>query len=309
MDREKILENCRRQGISEGLQKDLQKFWEKYPVDEAARGRIFPPAMLYLGGEILEMAIVTLLQGENLLLSGPKATGKNLLAENLAWIFGRPLYNVSFHINTDSASLMGTDTFQGGEVTFRPGPIVQCAKFGGFGVLDEINMAKNEAAAVLHATLDYRRIIDVPGYERIELAEPTRFLATMNYGYAGTRELNEALVSRFLVMDMPSMTETVLAGLFQENFPDMQGAARDAFIGLFLDLELKARNGEISTKSVDLRGMLAALRLIHGGISPMKALNMGLIQKSFDTFEKEIVGDIVLTRIPVDWNFSDIFLA
>ncbi len=29
----------------------------------------------------------------------------------------------------------------------------------------------------------------------------------MNYGYAGTKELNEALVSRFLVIDMPPSVE------------------------------------------------------------------------------------------------------
>ena len=53
-------------------------------------------------------------------------------------------------------------------------------------------MAKSEAMAVLHATLDFRRTIDVPGYERMELHPATRFIATMNYGYAGTKELNEA---------------------------------------------------------------------------------------------------------------------
>ena len=31
-------------------------------------------------------------------------------------------------------------------------------------------MAKNEALAVLHAVLDFRRAIDVPGYERIPLS-------------------------------------------------------------------------------------------------------------------------------------------
>ena len=34
---------------------------------------------------------------------------------------------------------------------------VRYARYCGFGVLDEINMAKNEALAVLHATLDFRR--------------------------------------------------------------------------------------------------------------------------------------------------------
>lgn len=75
-------------------------------------------------------------------LVGEKATGKNLFAENLAGVFNRPRWDVSFHVNMDAASLIGTDTFSAGEVTFRPGPVYTAAKTGGFAVLDEINMAK-----------------------------------------------------------------------------------------------------------------------------------------------------------------------
>ncbi|MEG2234522.1 MAG: AAA family ATPase, partial [Oscillospiraceae bacterium] len=75
-----------------------------------------------------------ILQGANLLLCGPKATGKNVLAENLAYIFGRPVYNVSFHVNTDSSSLIGSDTFSDNRVTFRKGSISLCAEYGGFGI-------------------------------------------------------------------------------------------------------------------------------------------------------------------------------
>ena len=119
--------------------------------------------------------LAALLCGENLLLAGGKATGKNVLAENLAAAFGRPAWDISFHVNMDAASLIGMDTFADGQVVFRPGPVYRCAQCGGFGVLDEINMAKNEALAVLHAVLDFRRAIDVPGYDRIPLAEETRF--------------------------------------------------------------------------------------------------------------------------------------
>lgn len=54
-----------------------------------------------------------MLCGENLLLAGPKATGKNVLAENLAALFGRPVWDISMHINVDAASLIGTDTLKG----------------------------------------------------------------------------------------------------------------------------------------------------------------------------------------------------
>ena len=253
------------------------------------------------------MAIAALLQGENVLLSGSKATGKNILAENLAWIFGRPSYNISFNVNTDSSSLIGTDTFVDNEVRLRRGPVYQCAENGGFGVFDEINMAKNDAVSVLHATLDYRRIIDVPGYDKIELHPATRFIGTMNYGYAGTRELNEALVSRFLVIDMPPLTESTLMRILRANFPDAKEAGLRAFAGLFLDLQMKAQNSEISTKPLDLRGMIGAIKTVRSGLTPRTAVTMGITNKSFDIFEKEIIGDIVMTRIPEEWTGSELF--
>ena len=198
------------QGVSEALITCVRKFRESYPVPEGLQNRMSTPEIPFFGKEILEMAIAALLQGENLLLTGEKATGKNVLAETLAYIFGRPTYNVSFHVNTGSAELIGTDTFQNQEVTLRKGSIYRCAEEGGFGILDEINMAKNDAVSVLHAALDYRRIIDVPGYDKIPLHPAARMIGTMNYGYAGTRELNEALVSRFLVIDMPPLGEETL---------------------------------------------------------------------------------------------------
>ena len=175
------------QNVDAGLIEDLRQFREKYEVAQEVRDRVIEPAIPFYGREILEMAISALLQGENLLLSGAKATGKNVLCENLAYMFGRPSYNISFHVNTDSAALIGTDTFRNNEVVLRRGPVYQCADFGGFGVFDEINMAKNDAVSVLHATLDHRRIIDVPGYNKIKVHEAARFIGTMNYGYAGTR--------------------------------------------------------------------------------------------------------------------------
>lgn len=301
------LEILTRQSVHPALVEDVRKFRETYAVDDRAASRVACPTMPFYGKDILEMAISALLQGENLLLSGAKATGKNVLAENLAWIFGRPSYNISFNVNTDSATLIGTDTFKDNEVQLRKGPVYQCAQYGGFGVFDEINMAKNDAVSVLHATLDYRRMIDVPGYDKIHLHEATRFIGTMNYGYAGTKELNEALVSRFLVIDMPSLNEETLMKILNETFPDGKAEALEQFCGLFLDLQLKAFNGEISTKPLDLRGMLASLRTIKNGLKPSLAIQMGITNKSFDIFEREIIGDVVLTRIPSSWTSADVF--
>ena len=293
--------------LNEALQARINTFRSMYPTEEEVLSRVTEPSMPFYGTNILEKAVTALLEGENLLICGDKATGKNVLAENLAWIFGRPIYNISFHVNTDSNSLIGTDTFKDNEVQLRKGPIYQCAQYGGFGILDEINMAKNDAVSVLHATLDYRRIMDVPGYDRVKLHPATRFIATMNYGYAGTKELNEALVSRFMVINMPSLTKDRLEQILQSIFPSIEPEALEQFSGLFLDLQLKAKNGENSTKAVDLRGLIGAIRLVSGGLPPADAIDMGITNKCFDGFERELIRDIVMTRIPDDWNSGDVF--
>ena len=304
---EKELEFLREQGVDSGLIDGVEEFRSKYDVAEEAKGRVICPDMPFYDREVLEMGIAALLEGENLLLTGPKATGKNMLAENLAWIFGRPVYNVSFHVNTNSGDLIGTDTFVNNEVELRKGSIYRCAEFGGFGVLDEINMAKNDAVSVLHASLDYRRCIDVPGYDKIDLHDAARFIGTMNYGYAGTKELNEALVSRFLVIDMPPQNEETLEYIFRRKFPEIKENALRQWIGLFMDLQTKAGNSEITTKSLDLRGMLGALKAVSCGLSPALAVRMGVVNKCFDVFEKEIVQDVVMTRIPESWTTGDVF--
>ena len=304
---QKELQFLEEQEVSPVLIEQVEAFRKEYPVHEAVRNRISEPKIPFYGKEILEMAMAALLQGSNLLLTGGKATGKNILAENLAWMFGRPSYNISFNVNTDSSSLIGTDTFRNNEVQLRKGSVYRCAEEGGFGVFDEINMAKNDAASVLHATLDYRRMIDVPGYERIELHPATRFIGTMNYGYAGTRELNEALVSRFLVIDMPELSEENLRKIIRHDYPGIKEAAEDAFCGLFLDLQTKAQNSEISTKALDLRGLLGSLGAVEIGLPPYRAVQMGITNKAFDIFEKEIVSDMVMTRIPEDWTKENVF--
>lgn len=302
-----MLDFLRSEGVSPKIIKEIEAFRVKFPAGEALIRRIPEPRYLYYGKDIWEEAATALLCGENLLLVGPKATGKNVLAENLAAVFARPSWDVSFYINTDAATLLGTDTFADGAVSLRKGPIYRCAEEGGFGILDEINMAKNESLAVLHATLDFRRAIDMPGYDRITLHDAARFIATMNYGYAGTRELNEALASRFVVIDMPAITAEGLVKLLTREFPDLKPAYADQFAGLFQDIQRKCDGGELSTKPLDLRGLIAAVRLMHAGLEGNRALELGLVNKSFDSFERQLVTDVIRTRLPDEIRFEDVF--
>ena len=283
----KLLEHLKKEQINPSIIEEIKKYRQKY-ADTADTSQT-SLRYLYYGKEIWEAAVHALLCGENLLLAGSKATGKNVLAENLARAFRRPCYNLSFHINMDASSMIGNDTFRNGEVVFRPGPIYQSAVDGGFCILDEINMARNEALAVLHSVLDFRRTIHIPGYDQIPVHPATRFIATMNYGYAGT------------------ITQDNLTRLLLREFPGIKKQFAEQFSGLFSDIEKKCESGELTEKVLDLRGLLDALRLIQNGLSPYPALDMGLTNKTFDAYEQTLIRDIITTRISKKTESTTIF--
>ena len=307
MSTEEALAFLREEGVKESLIKEVEAYRAEHGAPEGYEERIPAPEYLYYGRTVWEKALAAILARENLLLTGPKATGKNVLAENLAAVFGRPAWDISFYLNTDAASLIGTDTFRDGQVSFRQGPVTQCAEQGGFGVLDEINMARNESLAVLHATLDFRRIIDIPGYRRIHLHEAARFIGTMNYGYAGTREINEALASRFMIIQMPVISEENLRKLILDKFPNLRETYADQFAQLFEDIRRKCDGGEISTNALDLRGLLAAILMMSRGLPAVSALELGIVNKCFDEYERKLVRDLIDVRISSSQTAEELF--
>ena len=284
----------------------IQAFIENNPVPEAYQSRIPDPRFRYHGEAILRAATAAILSGKNLLLVGEKSTGKNVLAENLAKLFQRPLWNVSLHMSIDAAALIGDDSLRDGNVFFREGPITVASKAGGFAVLDEINMAKNEALAVLHSTLDYRRIIDMPGYDLIKIHPATRFIATMNEGYEGTRDLNEALLSRFVVLKMPAMAESDLKQLFEETYPSLKPAFLSDLARLVADMEKKAAANEIPRHAVDIRGLFDALDLVKEGLELNDALAMTLSNKLFAPFEEALLTDLFKARFKAPLYLADL---
>ena len=287
-----MLSFLKEEGVSSELLEKLAQFRTDNPTELPERVPV--PQFHYYGREVWEQAIAALLCGKNLLLTGGKATGKNVLAENLAAVFGRPAWNVSFHVNLDASGLVGTDTFQ-------------CARYGGFGILDEINMAKNEALAVLHAVLDFRRVLDIPGYGRLPMAPAARFIATMNYGYAGTRELNEALASRFVVIQMPAISPENLDRLLKHRCPELKQKYRQQFVSLFFDLQKKCEGGEISSKALDLRGLLDALELMAAGVPSGPALDMGITNKTADGYEQGLIRDVMAARVSPKLTRGELF--
>ena len=71
--------------------------------------------------------------------------------------------------------------------------------------------------------------------------------------------------------------------------------------------KLLADSAEISTKALDLRGMLDALRLIRRGVAAGAALDMGITNKAFDSYEQGLIRDVIAARIPAQLTAEKLF--
>ena len=214
-----LIEFLKQEGVSAQLVEEVRHYSEEHTVDEALKKRIPVPHFHYYGNKVWEEALAVLLCGRNLLLAGEKATGKNVLAQNLAAVFERPAWDISFHVNMDAAALIGSDTFHDGRVTFRPGPVYCCA----------------------------------------------------------------------------------------QRFPSLVTKYNKQFALLFNELQKKCENGELTEKALDLRGLIDAVSLIKKGIPIRDALDLGITNKIFDSYEKELIRDVIASRFPLKLHNTEVF--
>ena len=110
-----------------------------------------------------------------------------------------------------------------------------------------------------------------------------------------------------MVINMPIISEENLRKLLLAQFPTLTDEYAGQFAGLFQELRNKCDSSEISTKALDLRGLLAALSLVRNGLGVYKALELGIINKSFDDFERQLVADLIAARMPRTLSARDIF--
>ena len=102
-------------------------------------------------------------------------------------------------------------------------------------------------------------------------------------------------------------TLNTMEKLLRAQFPDLTAKYVHQFALLFLDLQKKCDSAEISTKALDLRGMLDALRLIRRGIPAGAALDMGITNKAFDSYEQGLIRDVIAARIPAKLDAAKLF--
>ncbi len=160
--------------------------------------------------KIVEQVAVAISYKMPVLLIGETGTGKTSLVRHLAFNTDNGFVRVNHNGGTSVEDIVGRWIINGkGQTEWVDGLLIMAMKKGYWFLADEINAAGAEINFLYHSLLDDDgRVILAEKGDEVVIPHPNfRFFGAMNppTEYAGTKELNKALMSRFMVcrVDFP----------------------------------------------------------------------------------------------------------
>ena len=154
--------------------------------------------------KIMEQVAVAVSYRMPVLLIGETGCGKTALVRHLALSTNNAFVRVNHNGGTTVEDIIGRWLLMKGETVWQDGILIEAMKKGYWFLADEINAAGAEINFVYHSLLDDdgRVILAEKGNEVVIPHPDFRFFGAMNPSteYAGTKELNKALMSRFMVV-------------------------------------------------------------------------------------------------------------
>ncbi len=157
----------------------------------------------------------------NVFLIGRPGTGKTYLLHALSAAFGFPIRSVAMSKNSEEDSFEGMSKVIEGTITEVQTPFLQNAHMGGITAIEEINLADPDVVmGAIGQYVEYPYTVFEQGYQPVKRHPLNIICGTMNIGTAGSKEVSEALSSRFpasYILDDPKR-EDFIARLMVDGY-------------------------------------------------------------------------------------------
>jgi MoxR-like ATPase len=155
--------------------------------------------------DILQHLILSQDSGESVWFGGPKGTGKSETARQFAAITGRAFTRINFHKYTSAEDYIGAVGLENGQTVFKRGDFLAAFTHPSTVILlDEVTNADPGELAPLNGFLEPNSAVSFGGSVQTRAPGVLVFAADNTLGngddsgrYAGTRQMNSALVDRF----------------------------------------------------------------------------------------------------------------
>jgi len=189
------------------------------------------PQMLFMNPLKWKYLIRNILRGKNIMMTGPAGCGKTMAAKaaaNSIEGYTMEIFNLG-STQDPRATLIGNTQFDTKKGTvFSPSPFVKAIQTPNTViVLDEISRAHPEAHNILMTVLDsgqrYLRLDEASDSPVVKVAEGVSFIASANIGneYTSTRQLDRAIIDRFTIIEMDTLTSDEETDLLQMMYPSV----------------------------------------------------------------------------------------
>ena len=246
-------------------------------------------------------------RGKNIMMTGPAGCGKTLAAKSLVNALDRPNFYFNMGATQDPrATLIGNVHFDKSKGTyFSESLFVKAIQTPNAVILlDELTRAHPDAWNILMTVLDqgqrYLRLDEQDGQATINVAEGVCFVSTANIGneYTATRQLDKALLDRFVIIEMDTLSDEQEHGLLQYMFPSVDSGLLKTVssISFLTRSEAKADNPRIGS-GISTRTSVEIAGLLFDGFSIQEAADITIYPQydadggadSERTFVKQIV--------------------
>jgi len=264
---------------SEAVEKPMEEDFLKF-IHSEANG--LKPKMLFMSELKWKYLIRNILRGKNIMMTGPAGCGKTMAAKaaaNSIEGYNTEIFNLG-STQDPRATLIGNTQFDTKKGTvFNPSPFVKAIQTPNTViVLDEISRAHPEAHNILMTVLDagqrYLRLDEAADSPVVKVAEGVSFIASANIGneYTATRQLDRAIVDRFTIIEMDTLTTEEESKLLQMMYPsvDMALIKSVAEITSMTRSEVKKETPQL-TNSLSTRTAVEIGSLLYDGFSLAEA--------------------------------------
>ena len=213
---------------TEAVEKPMEEEFLKFIHNDS---KDLKPQMLFMNELKWKYLIRNILRGKNIMMTGPAGCGKTMAAKaaaNSIEGYSMEIFNLG-STQDPRATLIGNTQFDPKKGTvFSPSPFVKAIQTPNtVVVLDELTRAHPEAHNILMSVLDagqrYLRLDEASDSPIVKVAEGVSFIASANIGneYTSTRQLDRAIVDRFTIIEMDTLTSEEETSLLMMMYPSV----------------------------------------------------------------------------------------
>ena len=179
------------------------------------------------------------------LFHGPAGTGKTISCKLVCQEIGLPIMDVINCTENLDEFVLGKFIPEEDRIVFKESYTTKAIRDGGAVVFEEINFAKPQYLAFLNSLLDDNGFVRLDNGELVRRHPNFRFFATMNLGYFGTKELNQALYNRFnIVVELAALADDAIVKMLIARVPECKDKT-DKILGVYHKLKKKIESEEL----------------------------------------------------------------